>query len=116
MHQTSLYFLLIILISINNLTKFNYKYITKTSFFSLSRRNKYNKYICSNKKGSKKSLNCMRFVLLVYHVSVRTREVENRLLATCLKEGLFVILHIANSLVVKSGVNKKGIFPFKLSL
>ena len=39
----------------------------------------------------------MRFVLLVYHVSVRTREVENRLLATCLKEGLLVILHIANS-------------------
>ena len=90
----------------------------KTSFFSLSRRNNYNKYICSNKKGSKKSLNCMRFVLLVYHVSVRTREVENRLFATCLKEGLFVILHNANSKssACESGQKINGRDPMCVSL
>ena len=49
------------------------------------------------KKALKRALIVVRFVLLVYHVSVRTREVENRLFATCLKEGLFVILHNANS-------------------
>ena len=70
------------------------------------------------KKALKRALIVVRFVLLVYHVSVRTREVENRLLATCLKEGLFVILHIASSglLRLESGVNKKGNFPFKESL
>ena len=70
------------------------------------------------KKDLKRALIVVRFVLLVYHVSVRTREVENRLFATCLKEGLFVIQHIANSGLVRleSGVNINGNFPFKVSL
>ena len=49
------------------------------------------------KKALKRALIVVRFVLLVYHVSVITREVENKLFATCLKEGLLVILHNANS-------------------
>ena len=60
----------------------------------------------------------MRIVLLVYHVSVMVREVENRLLATCLKEGLLVILHNANSKSVadESGQKIKGKAPMWVSL
>ena len=46
------------------------------------------------------------------------RVVENRLLATCLKEGLLVILHNENSKSVadESGQNKKGKAPMWVSL
>ena len=57
----------------------------------------YNKYIIYTKKAQLRA-SFVAVCRLYQKTSVRTKDVENKLLATCLKVGLFVITHFANSL------------------